>query len=409
MLFSAAIALSACSNAAATNPTIPDSASPAVTQQTSEPAITVPGPKTDTAQRSGPPATESTAQPALDTVYNHTAPTDMSPAVANARPLVYVPSNDDGSVTVIDQATLQVVAHYHVGKLVQHVVADWDMKTLYATVSDSNALVRIDPTTGQRTTSIKVAAPYNLYFTPDGTTALVVAERLDRIDYYDRTTWKKVRSTPTKPCRGVNHVDWSADGSFFLAACEFSGDLLKIETATGAILSSIHLAEGAMPQDVRLAPDGTKFYTADMEHGCVWIVDGAATQVIGSIETGVGPHGIYPSRDGRLMYVTNRGRLMHDVRRRSHDGDGSISVIDPTTDTVTATWQIPGGGSPDMGGVSADGTKLWVSGRYDAEVYVFDTTTGDLAARIPVPAGPHGLNVFPQPGRYSLGHTDSYR
>jgi len=333
----------------------------------------------------------------------------MSPAVANALPLVYVPSNDDGSVTVIDQSTMRVVAHYHVGKLVQHVVADWDMKTLYATASDSNALVSINPTTGEKGKSIKVAAPYNLYFTPDGTTAVVIAERLNRIDYYDRTTWKKTHSTPTSPCLGVNHVDWSMDGSFFLAACEFSGDLLKVATASGAILKSIHLPDGSMPQDVRLTPDGTKFYVADMQHGCVWIVDSTGTNLIGSIATGVGAHGIYPSRDGRLMYVTNRGRLMHDVSRRSREGEGSISVIDPSTDTVTANWHIPGGGSPDMGGVSADGTKLWVSGRYDSEVYVFDTATGLLAARIPVPAGPHGLNVFPQPGRYSLGHTDSYR
>jgi YVTN family beta-propeller protein len=62
-----------------------------------------------------------------------------------------------------------------------------------------------------------------------------------------------------------------------------------------------------------------------------------------------------------------------------------------------------------MGGVSADGTQLWLSGRYDSEVYVFDTTTGALIARIPVGHAPHGLAVSPQPGRYSLGHTGGYR
>jgi hypothetical protein len=62
-----------------------------------------------------------------------------------------------------------------------------------------------------------------------------------------------------------------------------------------------------------------------------------------------------------------------------------------------------------MGGVSADGRLLWLSGRYDAEVYAFDTRSGELVARIKVPSGPHGLCVFPQPGRYSLGHTGDYR
>ena len=96
---------------------------------------------------------------------------------------------------------------------------------------------------------------------------------------------------------------------------------------------------------------------------------------------------------------------MGDEARRSRPGDGSVSVIDPQSNGVVATWTIPGGGSPDMGAVSADGTRLWLSGRYDSVVYVFDTASGWLVKSIPVAAQPHGLAVWPQPGRYSLGHT----
>ena len=62
-----------------------------------------------------------------------------------------------------------------------------------------------------------------------------------------------------------------------------------------------------------------------------------------------------------------------------------------------------------MGGVSADGTQLWLTGRYSSEVYVIDTRSGKLVATIKVGRGPHGLSIFPQPGRYSLGHTGVYR
>jgi YVTN family beta-propeller protein len=358
------------------------------------------------------PTTTTTVAPTTTTtvpgVYSHTAVGQMSPAVANAKNYVYVPSNDDGSVTVIDQETMTIVNHYKVGRLVQHVVASWDLTKLYATASGASRLVEIDPTTGEKGASIPVAAPYNLYFTPDGTTAIVMAERLNRMDFYDPLTWKLRKSVPV-PCKGVNHADWSPDGAWFLATCEFSGELLKVDTATGEILNVLPLEKGSMPQDLRLAPDGTKFYVADMEHGCVWIIDADGTAVIGSIETGVGPHGIYPSRDASLVYVTNRGRTSHNTGRRSRPGEGSVSVVDPKSDTVVATWLIPDGGSPDMGGVSADGKRLWLSGRFDAEVYVFDTTTGAILATIPVPSGPHGLAVFPQPGRYSLGHTGNYR
>jgi YVTN family beta-propeller protein len=356
----------------------------------------------------GVPAATTATTTTVPGVYAHTGVGMLSPAVAGDKAYVYVPSNDDGSVTVIDQATMQVINHYQVGKLVQHVVASWDLTTLYATASDANQLVAIDPKTGDKGKSIPVAAPYNLYFTPDGSTAIVMAERLNRMDFYDSVTWKKKFSVAV-PCKGVNHADWSVDETFFLATCEFSGDVLKVDTATGKILNKLPLAKGSMPQDLRLAPTGDKFYVADMEHGCVWIIDSVGTTVIGSIATGKGAHGIYPSRDATKVYVTNRGRVAHDGNRKSRPGEGSISVVDPKTDTVLATWTIPQGGSPDMGGVSADGKRLWLSGRYDDVVYVFDTVSGALLTTIPVPGGPHGLAVFPQPGRYSLGHTGNYR
>ena len=364
-------------------------------------AVGTPSTQTSTAPTPAP-------RPTLN-VYSRTGSGDLSPAVAGAKPYVYVPSNDTGTVTVIDQASLQVIDNYRVGKLVQHVVPSWDLTTLYALASDSNRLVPIDPATGKPGKAINVEAPYNLYFSPDGTQAIVMAERRNSIDIYDPHTWKKVKSVPTKPCVGNNHADWSGDLSFFLVTCEFSGQIVKVDATTDQIVGQIDLGPKAMPQDLRLAPDGSKFYVADMNSAGVWVIDALGTRVIGKIATDVGAHGIYPSRDGRLMYVSNRGRADADGTGPSRDGQGSISVIDPTTDQVMSTWHIPGGGSPDMGGVSADGTQLWLSGRYDSVVYVFSTGDGALLAKIAVPRGPHGLCVFPQPGRFSLGHTGNYR
>ena len=161
-----------------------------------------------------------------------------------------------------------------------------------------------------------------------------------------------------------------------------------------------------MPQDIRSSADGRVFYVADMQAGGVYLVDPIAFERIGFIETGVGTHGIYPSRDGTLLYVTNRGWTTIAGGRH---GPGTVSVVSPAEQRVVATWPIPGGGSPDMGNVTADGRELWVSGRYDDEVYVFDTKTGQLTHRIPVGREPHGLCVWPQPGRYSLGHTGNMR
>jgi YVTN family beta-propeller protein len=158
----------------------------------------------------------------------------------------------------------------------------------------------------------------------------------------------------------------------------------------------VQLRAGAMPQDVKLAPDGSVFYVADMTSDGVWVIDAAQPRVLGFVPTGLGAHGLYTSRDSRVLYVSNRG-------------EGSVSLISFATRKVVATWRLPGGGSPDMGGVSADGRVLWLSGRYHAEVYAIDTRNGRLLARIAVGRGPHGLCVYPQPGRYSLGHTGVFR
>nr|WP_238589846.1 hypothetical protein [Pseudonocardia sp. AL041005-10] len=177
--------------------------------------------------------------------------------------------------------------------------------------------------------------------------------------------------------------------------CEFAGRVAVVDIPGRRLLRMIdmpvrHTMMG--PQDIKLAPDGSVFYIADSEENGVWVLDGAATRVLREIPTGAGAHGLYLSRDARDLYVTNRH-------------DGSVSVLDSRTGATKALWRIPGKASPDMGNVSADGRTLWLSGRYDREVYVLSTDDGHLIRRIPVGDGPHGLCVWPQPGRYSLGHT----
>lgn len=357
--------------------------------------------------------------PAVD-VYGHTRAGMLSPAVAGDRELVYVPNLGDGTVSVIDQASLKVVDLLKVGREPQHVVPSWDLRTLWVNNNRSNTLTPIDPRTGRPAgPAVPVADPYNLYFTPDGTAAMVMAEARQEIDFYDPHTFAaQPRLKLDQRCRGVNHVDFSADGSYFIATCEFSGQLVKVDVARRAVVGYLDLntAGPAAPQDIKIAPDGKVWYVADMNAGGVHEVDGDAFRTTGFLPTGPETHGIYPSRDGRELYVANRGgTLTRSSPPFPHAGtDGSVSVIDVRTRQVVATWQLPGGGTPDMGNVSADGSRLWLSGRRSDEVYVFDTGSGDpargrLLTRIPVGHEPHGLAVWPLPGRYSLGHTGILR
>jgi YVTN family beta-propeller protein len=329
-------------------------------------------------------------------VYSADRPNHLTGAAASARQLVYVPNSDSDTVDVIDPHTLRIVEHFAVGGLPQHVVPAWDLRTLYVTNDTGNSLTPIDPRTGRPGAPIPVDDPYNLYFTPDGRYAIVVAERLQRLDFRDPHSFR-LRHALVVPCRGVDHMDFSADGKFLLASCEFSGQMLVVDVARQRVVRTITLPDGSagMPQDVKLSPDGRIYYVADMRVGGVWELDARSYRVLGFLRTGSGAHGLYPSRDAKLLYVSNRNV-------------GTISVISFRTRRIVSTWRIPGG-SPDMGGVSADGRVLWLSGRYDGEVYAISTRSGRLLARIRVGSGPHGLCVWPQPGRYSLGHTGILR
>ena len=342
-------------------------------------------------------------------IYASIGAGQLSAAAARAKPLVYVPNSRSASVSVIDPATFHVVRTFATGAIPQHVVPTYDLTRLWVLNNQSSTLTPIDPLTGADGPQIHVDDPYNLYFTPDGRFAIVVAERRERLDFRDPTTMKLVESVHTQ-CRGIDHVDFTSDGRYMIATCEFNGQLVKVDLTTRKPVAYLKLdstPEGlAMPQDVRSSPDGRVFFVADMKAGGVHVIDPVAMTQSGFIATGKGAHGIYPSRDGRVLYVTNRG---WSTLKAGRHGPGSISVLDPATQKVVATWPIPGGGSPDMGNVSADGRELWISGRYDDEVYVFDTGTGQLLHRIPVGREPHGLCVWPQPGRYSLGHTGNMR
>jgi YVTN family beta-propeller protein len=342
-------------------------------------------------------------------LYSETRVGSLSPAVAGALPRVYVPNRTSNDVWVYDPATLKVVDKFKVGINPQHVVPSWDLKTLWVTNNaegrTDGSLTPIDPLTGKPGKAIAVDDPYNMYFTPDGKSAIVVAEAFKRLDFRDAHTMALQWSLPTPDCAGINHADFAIDGKFVIFTCEYKGSLVKVDLVNRKVLGYLKLSKGRMPQDVRAAPDGKVFYVAELQSGGVYVVDPNAFKEVGFIPTGVGTHGLYPSRDGKKLYVINRGtaRVYGPPR-----GKGSIAVLDFATRQIEATWKIPGGGSPDMGNVSADGKQLWVSGRYDDVVYVVDTDTGEIKS-LPGGKEPHGLTVWPQPGRYSLGHTGNMR
>jgi YVTN family beta-propeller protein len=315
----------------------------------------------------------------------------LDPRVAGIRPLVYVPNNDSNTVSVIDPRSFRVIRTFPVGSGPQHVSPSWNMRRLYVGNTYANTLTEIDPGSGRPTRTISVPDPYNLYFTPDGSTAIDVAERLQTLYFLDPSTWHQ-RAALHVPFAGIDHLDFSADGSYLVLSAEFSGEVVKIDVARKRIVGSLHV--GGSPVDVKVSPDGSLFYVANQTRNGISVIDPNTMTEIAFVPTGAGAHGFCVSRDARALYVSNRLA-------------GSISVLSFRTQKVVRTWHV--GGSPDMMQVSADGRLLWVSNRYDGTVSVISTRTGRVLHTITVGASPHGLTLYPQPGRFSIGHNGVYR
>ena len=339
-----------------------------------------------------PPAAAAPAPtPAPLNVWAATASNSIPAAVADLPPRVYVPHELGGDVAVIDPISMQIVDRFWVGRTPHHVAPAYDFSQLYVNVMDSNYLTVIDPRTGRPTGTLPAAVPYNLYFTPDGTKAVVAAERFNRLDFHDISTWAVIARIPI-PGSGVDHMDFSADGSYLLVSCEFGGQVVKVGTDPPRVLGVYR--GGRLPIDVKLNPEGTYFFVADQgRHGVIVVEPESMTEAAFS-PTGRGAHGMAIARDTRALYVTNRLA-------------GTLSVIDMAAFGVAQTWNI--GGSPDMVQVSPDGQQIWISARNHGYIYAIDSNNGAVIARIPTGAAPHGLTYFPQPGRFSIGHNGVYR
>ena len=347
----------------------------------------------DEPQEEGAEDAADEEQPAEEeeNVYAATMTGEVKDSLAGLPERVYVPNVVENSITVIDPATFEVVDSYQVEQLPYHVTPSWDMTQLLVNNEESSTFTVIDPETGRPSDTVYAPFPYNFYYTPDGETAIVVVERLQTLEFRDTETWE-LKGSVYIPWPGVDHLDFSKDGDYFLASSEWSGAVSKVDVEKMELVDYVEV--GALPIDIKLSPDGEVFYVADQGTMGVHVIEPEEMEEIDFIPTGEGAHGLQVSRDTKSLYVSNRL-------------EGTVSVIDFETRKVVDKWVT--GGTPDMFQLSPNGRQLWVSGRYDGAVYVIDTKSGELLSTIHTGAQPHGIAYFPNPGRFSLGHNGVYR
>src|SRR6202162_779575 len=177
------------------------------------------------------PDVQQVGLPPPDTnVYANTLSGVVPCPLCELPPRVYVPNSMAGTVDVIDPLTFKVIDHYGVGAIPHHIAPAWDMSALYVDNEGSSKLTVIDIHTGRPSgQTISIPFPYNLYFTPDGTKAVDVVERLQRLEFRDPHNGWGLLGSVGIPWAGADHLDFSADGSYLMISGQCSGVVTKVD------------------------------------------------------------------------------------------------------------------------------------------------------------------------------------
>ena len=171
----------------------------------------------------------------------------LSPIVRDFPERVYVPNTESNSVSVIDPKTYKVIATLTVGNQPQHVVPSWDLKTLWVLNDMSNSLTAIDPVTGKLGKPYPVDDPYNMYFTPDGKYAIVVAEALQRLMFRDAQTMKLVNS-PRGPLQGRRPYGFLSRRPLLHCNLRVKEKFIKVDVESQRVVGWIDIRRDAMPR-----------------------------------------------------------------------------------------------------------------------------------------------------------------
>jgi len=183
-------------------------------------------------------------------------------------------------------------------------------------------------------------------------------------------------------------------GKYLWVTVEGSQAVLELDARDGKILRAWK-TDAQVSHMVVVTPNQRKLYVANIGSGSVTVIDRSnpfPSKAVKSIATGAGAEGITVSRDGREVWVTNRGA-------------NTISVIDTETDQVLTSFES-GGTMPIRVKFTTDGRQAWVSNARSNSVTVFDAATRKLIDTIEVGAVPVGIQMTPDGKRAFVANTN---
>jgi DNA-binding beta-propeller fold protein YncE len=292
---------------------------------------------------------------------------------------VIVLNSGEATLSLIDEATHQVVGTVPTGKEPHHLMATPDNSSLIVANSVSNNLMFVDPKTGKVQRWVEnIEDPYQIGFSPDRKWVVTTGLRLDRLDiyHYDGHDMTLARRLPLAVM--PSHMAFSNDSKTVFITLQVSGELAAIDLATQQVKWKMKV--GKVPAGLWMTP-GDKYLLIGMTGAdYVAVVDWRNQKIVKTIQTGNGAHNFRSLADGKHVAVSNRVA-------------STISIIDEDTLTNVGniTGLMPG---PDDMELSADKRYLWVTFRFAKHIGIIDLTTRKLIQTIAVGRSPHGIYFY---------------
>ncbi len=294
------------------------------------------------------------------------SPVWVSPAWAAG--IAIVVNSGEASLSLLDTATGREVRRIPVLREPHHLMLSPNGRDLLVGDAGGNEMLFLDPATGEIRRRMPLADPYQLGFSPNAKWLTVTGLARNQVDVYDAGTLQLAHRFPIPSM--PSHLAYSPDSSVVYVTLQGTNRVAAFDLKRMAVLWNAEV--GSTPAGIIW--HNNMLLVANMGSDHFAVVDPADGHVIQRVRTGRGAHQIFPSPDGKTLWVNNR--------------------VDGTTVAVDAKTLVPGrsyklGGGPDCIDFAADG-KLWITLRFAQKVAVLDPASGAIVT-YPVGRSPHGI------------------
>jgi YVTN family beta-propeller protein len=292
-------------------------------------------------------------------------------AVTDDGKLLVVATRENGSISIIDTATNEVLNQIQVGQNPE-----------FVRIKGNFAFVSYEP-------SSKGGPP-----PAPGSAAAVAAEKEDanddnepaRIGVIDLKLGKKIREITGGP--ETEGVEFSKDGKQLVITNEADNTVTVHSLKSGKLLKTIKTHQyGDRPRGIKVSPDG-RTYLVTLEYGNKFMVMDRNFKVLRTVDTGATPYGISYDRKGERIFVAaNKAKTLEVYDAKTYE---KIKAIP----TGNRCWHFTF--TPD------DKDILLACGKSDA-VFVIDAEKLEVKQQIEDKKMPWGVVTYPK----SMGSLDT--